>query len=169
MTSTPYLTGEQGQLEVTAPRVVIIKSSRVLHLFDGDRLLRSYPIALGYRPEGQKVRANDGRTPEGRFQVCVRNPASENHRFLGINYPDLAAAQRGLRDGLITYGEFCSFVRMAEAGDCPNWTTPLGGGIGIHGHGAGGDWTAGCIALDDSDVEELFDVLRVGDPVEILP
>ena len=49
------------------------------------------------------------------------------------------------------------------------WTTSLGGGLGIHGHGAGSDWTAGCVALDDHDVEELFNVLRLGDPVEILP
>lgn len=156
-------------LDVTHPRVVVLKSKRRLHLFDGDQLVRIYPIGLGSEPIGQKVKRDDGRTPEGRFTVCTKNAASKYHRFLGISYPDATAARRGLRDGLISYGEFSEIVAAQQSGRCPSWTTPLGGGIGLHGSGAGSDWTAGCIALADEDVEELFAVLRLGDTIEVLP
>jgi hypothetical protein len=99
----------------------------------------------------------------------LRNPDSPNHRFLGLNYPDARAARRGLRDGVISRGEYHDLTAADRDGRCPNWATPLGGGIGLHGGGVDGDWTAGCIALRDEDIDELFTVLRVGDAVEILP
>ncbi|MCB9850103.1 MAG: L,D-transpeptidase [Phycisphaerales bacterium] len=154
---------------VRAPRVVVVKSKRTLYLFDGDRLVRAYPVALGVQPVGQKTHAGDGHTPEGVFRVCTRTTESRYHRFLGISYPDKAAALRGLRDGLISFGEFHELIAADEKNQCPSWSTALGGGIGLHGHGSAGDWSAGCVALDDADIEELFDVLRVGDEVEILP
>ncbi len=157
------------RLEVAQPRVVVLKSRRRLHLFDGERLVRSYAIALGQHPTGQKIQAGDQRTPEGVFRICTKNPDSRYHRFLGISYPDIAAAQRGLRDGRISLGEFQSIVAADRNGQCPPWTTALGGGIGLHGHGIASDWTAGCVALSDADAEELYDVLRPGDLVEILP
>lgn len=158
-----------GFRDVRAPRVVVLKSQRSLHLFDGDRLVRTYRVALGAQPIGQKTHAGDGRTPEGVFRICTRNPASRYHRFLGLGFPDIAAAQRGLQSGLITFGEYQDLVAAHTAGRCPSWSTALGGGIGLHGHGAAGDWTAGCVALDDADIAELYDVLRIGDVVEILP
>jgi len=165
----PELTTTEPLREVRHPHVVVLKSKRTLHLFDGDRLVRIYPIALGTQPSGQKLHAGDGRTPEGKFRICSRNPQSKYHRFLGIDYPDVPAAQRGLHDGLVSFGEFRDVVIAHNAGRCPSWSTALGGGIGLHGHGSAGDWTAGCIALDDADIEELYDVLRIGDEVEILP
>jgi murein L,D-transpeptidase YafK len=156
-------------LEVHQPRVVVLKARRKLHLFDGDRLVRTYRIALGSQPIGQKLSRNDGRTPEGTFHVCVRNAGSRYHKFLGVSYPDAPAARIALRDGLLSQGEYDEIVAADGVNRCPPWTTPLGGGIGIHGHGAGSDWTAGCIALEDADVDELFRVLRLGDPVEVLP
>jgi hypothetical protein len=158
-----------GRLDVHHPHVVVLKAKRKLHLFDGPRLVRTYTIALGSEPLGQKQSRDDGRTPEGVFRVCIRNSRSRYHRFLGLSYPDTAAAQRGLRDGLLSQGEFDEIMQANALRRCPPWTSPLGGGIGIHGHGAGSDWTAGCIALDDVEVDELFRVLRLGDEVEILP
>lgn len=161
--------GSAGPHIVQHPRVIVLKSKRTLHLFDGDRLVRTYPVALGYQPTGQKHHAGDGCTPEGWFRICSRNPQSKYHRFLGLDYPDPRAAQNGLREGLITFGEFRDIIAAHAQQRCPSWSTGLGGGIGLHGHGTAGDWTAGCIALDDADIEELFGVLRVGDVVEILP
>ncbi|HNQ24945.1 MAG TPA: L,D-transpeptidase [Phycisphaerae bacterium] len=156
-------------LTLNAPRVVVLKQQRVLHLFDGERLIRTYPVDLGTAPTGQKQRANDGRTPVGRFRVVRKNPDSPYHRFLGIDYPDAAAAQRGLQAGLISAGEAARLREAHDGGVCPDWTTVLGGGIGIHGHRRGWDWTAGCVALADEHVEELYSVLRLGDPIDILP
>ena len=162
-------TGDQAVLSLASPRVVVLKSKRLLCLFDGDLLMRSYAIDLGSHPSGPKHRQGDGRTPLGTFRVVSRNAMSPYHRFLGLDYPNDDAVVRGLREGLISRGEAASIRAALAAGRCPDWSTALGGGIGIHGRRRGSDWTAGCIALADENVEELFGVLRIGDPVEILP
>lgn len=158
-----------GVLKLEHPRVVILKAKRQLHLFDGDVLVRTYTVDLGTEPAGQKRRAGDGKTPEGRFRVVSKNAQSPYHRFLGISYPDESAVASGLRDGLISTGEAARILDAAASGQRPDWRTALGGGIGIHGHRRGTDWTGGCVAISDEQVEELFGVLRIGDPVEILP
>ena len=162
-------TRRSAVLAVDRPRVVVLKSRRVLHLFDGENLVRSYRIGLGKDPLGAKIKAGDNRTPIGRFRVCTKNPDSQYHRFLGIDYPDVPAARRGLRQGLITQGEMQSIELAHQQQRMPSWTTALGGGIGLHGQGSGADWTAGCIALENDQIEELYNVLRLGDPIEILP
>lgn len=156
-------------ISVSFPRVVVVKSKRVLHLLDGERLVRTYAIDLGTVPAGPKRRKGDGCTPVGRFRVVAKNAQSPYHRFIGLDYPDLATTAWGLVSGLISPGEAASIRRALEAGRCPDWRTALGGGIGIHGRRIGRDWTGGCIALADEHVEELFSVLRIGDPVEVLP
>lgn len=154
---------------VADSRVVVLKAKRILHLFDGDRLVRTYPIDLGTVPDGPKRRKDDGRTPVGSFRIVVKNADSRYHRFLGIDYPDLAAVEWGLASGLVSVGEAKAIRQALETGQYPSWTTALGGGIGIHGHRTGTDWTGGCVALSDEHVDELFSVLRIGDSVEILP
>lgn len=161
-------------LTLRHPHVVVLKSKRKLHLFEGHDLVRTYPVSLGPGPTGDKARAGDGRTPEGVFRICTKNQASEHHRFLGINYPSSAAARRGFKRGLLTRGEADAVRQADRANQCPPWTTALGGGIGLHGGGVRNatgqvDWTAGCLALSQAHIEELFDVLRIGDQVEILP
>lgn len=156
-------------LKIASPRVVVLKRKRTLHLFDGTRLVRSYPIDLGFAPDGEKLRKDDGRTPVGEFRVVSKNAQSAYHRFIGLSYPGEKAVARGLASGLISAGEAASVRQALTDGRRPNWNTGLGGGIGIHGHRIGQDWTGGCVALSDTHMDELFDVLRIGDPVEILP
>jgi len=159
----------QAALTVTTPRVVVLKSKRALHLFDGDRLIRTYPIDLGLEPIGQKRRKDDARTPVGAFRVVTKNADSPFHRFIGLDYPNEEAVEWGLARGLVSMGEAKSIREALAAGRVPNWATALGGGVGIHGRRRGFDWTGGCAAVSDEAVEELFDVLRIGDRVEILP
>ena len=157
-------------IQLDFPHIVVVKSARKLYLCDGGKVIRSYPITLGRDPVGQKMRAGDGRTPIGRFRICTKNSDSANYRFLGISYPDRSAAQRGLHDGLLSPGEALAITQAHNAGRCPSWTTALGGGVGLHGSSSRlGLPTAGCIALADQYVAELFDVLRIGDEIEILP
>jgi murein L,D-transpeptidase YafK len=154
---------------LTSPKVVIVKHRRLLHLFDGRRLVKSYRIGLGKEPAGDKVTAADERTPSGQFYICSRNPHSCYHRFLGLSYPNDRAIERGLGECRISRGEAEALRRALREGRQPDWTTALGGGIGLHGGGSDYDWTAGCIALTDASIEELDQVLHLGDPVVILP
>lgn len=165
----PRADGGRTPIVLSEPRIVVLKSRRRLYLFDGDRLVRSYPVDLGIAPLGNKLRANDGRTPEGRFRLVTKNENSGYHRFLGIDYPNENAVATGLSKGLISQGEAASIRAALKAGTCPEWGTALGGGVGLHGGRRGHDWTGGCLALADEHVEELFSVLRLGDSVEILP
>lgn len=155
--------------DLHAPRVVVHKSARMLFLFDGSDLIRAYPLDLGSQPIGDKRIGPDRRTPEGVFRVVTKNAESPYHRFLGLNYPGENAIRHGLETGLISVGEAATLRKAHERGERPSWTTALGGGIGLHGHRKGYDWTGGCLALANEHVDELFRVLRLGDPVEILP
>lgn len=139
-----------------ADRVVVLKADRRLELYDDGALLRSYRISLGREPVGPKRREGDRRTPEGDYVIDFRKPDSDYHRALHISYPrpDQVAAAR-------SRGE------------------PPGGLIMIHGlrNGAGfvgrlhllSDWTIGCIAVTNPEIEEIWRVVPDGTPVEIRP
>jgi murein L,D-transpeptidase YafK len=167
---TADLSSLPDECPIDGERVVVIqKAERALGLYIDGGLARSYPIGLGRRPEGHKEREGDGRTPEGEYYVCTRNPRSRFHLFLGISYPSQLDAQQALIAGRITQQQHDAVVTAVRAGSQPPWDTPLGGEIGLHGGGAGTDWTLGCIALDNEAIEDLWDTLRLGDPALIEP
>ncbi len=150
------------------PRLVIDKSARTLDLFSDGSSIKTYRVALGSSPQGDKKREGDGRTPEGTFYVCTKNPKSRHARALGLSYPSLQHAEEGLEEGLITKRQFRTIADALRRYERPPWTTPLGGEIMIHGGGIETDWTQGCIALVDADALELYDALPMGTPVEIV-
>jgi murein L,D-transpeptidase YafK len=149
--------------------VVIHKRARKLQLFSGQTLLAEYPIALSARPEGAKQREGDRKVPEGHYFICEKHPSRRFYLFLGLSYPSLADAERGVRQGLIDSHQAQAIRRAIQSGRCPPWNTPLGGAIGLHGGGTWRDWTLGCIALNDADIEILYLLLQIGDPVSIEP
>lgn len=151
------------------PELHVFKAERRLELWASGRKVKAYRVGLGLAPEGDKVREGDFKTPEGRFYVCTRNHVSKFHRFLGISYPGPKAAARGLRDGLISSVQAKAIRSAATRQQRPPWDTPLGGTVGIHGHGAGSDWTWGCVALENGDIEELWEACPLGTPVVIEP
>lgn len=157
------------KLPLSEPRVVVEKGARRLRLYAGGEVVRVRRVALGFEPEGDKVRQGDGRTPEGEYTVCMKNPKSNFYLSLGLTYPSAEDAERGLREGLITRAQHRSITRALAAGRCPLWNTALGGEIFIHGGGTGRDWTFGCVALENPEIKELFDTLPAGTPVRILP
>lgn len=154
---------------VRNPRIVVSKARRLLELYSGEQLLRSYRIGLGFSPEGDKEVEGDGRTPEGEFYVFVKNPRSSFYLSLGVSYPAPDDAERGLRAGLISRAQHDAIVAAHRARRTPPQTTRLGGQIFIHGNGASSDWTLGCVALEDEDMKELYDAVGTGAPVTILP
>ncbi len=138
----------------TIDRIVVEKAARRMVLWQKGKPLRTYRIALGFSPAGDKERQGDGRTPEGLFQIDRRNGQSAYHLSLGIDYPQPADR-----------------ARAAAGGYDP------GGDIMIHGQPNGragkavlkGDWTAGCMALTDAEIKEVWAVTPIGTPVEIRP
>lgn len=149
-------------------RLVVRKSARQLTVYDGPRAVKVYAVIVGKGP-GDKVRESDQRTPEGDFYVCMKNPQSKYTLSLGLSYPDRDDAARGLRDGLISQQEHDQIVQALDNRDLPDWYTKLGGEIMIHGARDGRDGTAGCIAMDDDDIRELYPQVPLGAVVTILP
>ncbi len=135
--------------EVT--RVVVFKSQRKLHLLRGKQVLRSYNIGLGFAPVGDKNVEGDGRTPEGLYYIDRRNPDSDFHLSIGINYPNV-------RD----------VAEAEKLGKNP------GGDIFIHGRGNPvdfliRDWTWGCIAVTNDEIEEIYSMIKTGTQIVIRP
>lgn len=135
--------------EVT--RIYVHKADRRMMLMHHDQVLKTYRIALGTAPQGHKQFEGDRRTPEGDYIIDRRNPNSQFHLSLGISYPNEADIE---------------FARAA--GRSP------GGDIFIHGRGpwhkrARGDWTVGCIAVTDRQMEDIYAMVRDGTPITILP
>ena len=153
---------------MSARRAVITKHAKTLILFDGDEEVLRVLVVLGKEP-GDKQREGDMATPEGEFYVCYKNPDSKYHRFLGLSYPNLEDAERGLRDKLITQLEYDTIRDAIAQRQCPPWKTALGGEIGLHGPCPNVTWTHGCIAMSVEQIERLYDLLEIGDEVIIQP
>jgi murein L,D-transpeptidase YafK len=149
-------------------RVVISKHSRTLTLFDGEEEVLCIPVVTG-KNSADKQREGDLATPEGEFYICYKNPDSKHHRFLGLSYPNLEDAERGMRDKLITPVESKEIRDAIAQKKCPPWKTALGGEIGLHGPCPNVTWTHGCIAMSVEQIERLYDLLDIGDEVSIRP
>ncbi|OYT72650.1 MAG: hypothetical protein CFK52_04330 [Chloracidobacterium sp. CP2_5A] len=145
----------------------VYKRERRLELWAGQIRVKTYRVALGAEPDRDKLREGDRRTPEGEFYVCTRNDRSRFHLFLGLSYPNEADAERGLRAGLLAREQYDAILQAQRQRSRPPWDTPLGGEVGIHGGGAGADWTWGCVALSNDDIEELWLACPLGAPVTI--
>ena len=157
------------KLPLANPRIVVLKSQRKLELYSAAQLVRSYKIGLGLNPVPDKEREGDRATPEGEFYIFTKNPRSAFHLSLGVSYPNIEDAERGFKSGLITRGQRDIIVRAIKRKQGPPQYTALGGLIYIHGNGASSDWTWGCVALENEDIEELYQAIPVGTPVTIKP
>jgi murein L,D-transpeptidase YafK len=169
----------RGTIVVTAESrgpfsIVVEKSRRKLHLYEnqgseGELLAKTYQISLGCNPRGRKDREGDGATPEGEYYITHRNAASKYYLSLGISYPNRIDAVMGYEAGIINENEYGAIEAAISRFGKPLQKTGLGGEIFIHGGGTAGDWTEGCIALENADMKELFDQLPLRTKVTILP
>jgi len=157
------------KLPLKNPRIVVFKRERRLELYSGESMVRTYHVGLGLNPVPDKVRQGDRATPEGNFYIFTKNDKSAFYLSLGISYPNVEDAERGLRDGLISRGQRDAIVNAIKRKATPPQNTALGGDIYIHGNGASSDWTWGCVALENADIKELFDAVPVGTEVTIKP
>jgi len=148
--------------------IVVTKQTRTLLVRDNGRELLRIPVVLGRNP-ADKERECDLATPEGEFYICYKNPNSKYHRFLGLSYPNVEDAKRGLQDKLITQAEHDAICEAIAERRCPPWKTALGGDVGLHGPCPNRTWTHGCIAMSVEQIEMLYQWLQLGDKVTILP
>ncbi len=139
-----------------ADKVIVIKSKRVLMLLKDGEIFRTYKVALGKQPKGHKTRQGDRRTPEGRYVLDSRNPRSKYHLAIHISYPnesDIVSAQkRGVSPG----GDIMIHGLPPESRSVGELHSFL-------------DWTDGCIAVTNTEMEEIWQFVADGTPIEIKP
>jgi murein L,D-transpeptidase YafK len=153
-TSFPFLFGQRSSANVD--RVVVYKRERKLVLLSQGKELRTYKIALGSEPVGPKTRQGDHRTPEGAYTLDSRNPNSRFYKAFHISYPnskDIAAAEK---------------LGVSAGGDImlhglPKEYAWVGREHTLH------DWTDGCIAVTNAEMDEIWKLVRVGTPIDIRP
>lgn len=140
-----------------ADRVVVEKSNRSMHLMQNGRVLKSYRVALGGDPVGHKMQQGDSRTPEGVYMVDFRRTVSRFNLALRINYPNQQDRQLAASRGVDPGGEIYIHGQ------------PTGGVNPARLAQTGPDWTDGCIAVTNREMQEVFALVRDGTAVEIKP
>jgi len=135
-----------------ATHIEVFKSKRILIVYHNDKIIKKYPIDLGFDPRGPKRIEGDGKTPEGKYIINVHNPNSAFHLSLGVSYPN---------------AKDTAYAKLL--GKSP------GGEIFIHGQPntgrkkKGSDWTAGCIAVKNSHIRQLYSMIKNGTEIYINP
>ena len=135
--------------ELRATRILVDKSDRVLTLYRGDIVLRTFRVRLGGNPVGHKRQEGDERTPEGHYEVDYKNPDSKFHLSLHISYPN-----------------------TQDRADAVRRNVHPGKDIMVHGGNYAWrpfNWTDGCIAVKNNEIEEIWSLVDVGTPIEIVP
>jgi murein L,D-transpeptidase YafK len=140
----------------TISKIVVYKSRNIMEVYSHDVLLKTYKISLGRNPSGDKEKEGDKRTPEGDYFIDGKNPGSGYHKNLGISYPNEADVREarskgfavggeikihGIRNGLVFIGKFHRLF----------------------------NWTAGCVAVTNDEIDELYGSVAVGTPISIRP
>lgn len=143
-------------LDVKVDQIIIVKSKRTLTLMHHDQAVKTYRVALGTVPVGAKQKRGDHKTPEGDYTINGKNPHSQFHLALRISYPNTVDRQRALKMGVPTGGDIMIHGVMPEYA----W-------LGTRQSET--DWTDGCIAVSNSEIEEIFKLVPVGTQVKIKP
>lgn len=139
-----------------ADSIVVEKSQHRLTLYRAGVPMRTYLVALGQKPVGDKQRKGDMRTPEGLFHIEARNPESRYYRSLRISYPDAAHRARARARGVSPGGEIMIHGLPASQA----WVGPAHRDF---------DWTEGCIAVTNDEIDEIWRAVPVGTPIHIKP
>ncbi len=136
--------------------VLVMKSERRMLIMDGETVVKTYSIALGGSPEGHKQKEGDERTPEGSYVLDWRNPGSGYHRSIHVSYPNEADKARAASAGEDPGGMIMIHGQRNYFG----WLSPLTQWF---------DWTNGCIAVSNAEMDEIWDLVKNGTPIEIRP
>ena len=143
--------------------ILVDTRKMVLSVLEGNRVKKTYDrIAIGRAGVTLNKVEGDNRTPLGEFRLVRIASDSPFHRFFGLDYPTVAHARRAYRAGTIDFQDYTAIFNAARKGAIPPQTTTLGGNIGIHGIGPGDpkvheefNWTQGCVALTNQQIDDL--------------
>jgi murein L,D-transpeptidase YafK len=151
-----WATPQTAEGQKTADRIVISKSARTMRLESGGQPLKTYKVALGGQPVGAKQQQGDHKTPEGEYSVDTKNSHSQFYMALHLSYPNGADRLRAHKLGVSAGGD----VEIHGLGKQYGW-------IGARHRLT--DWTDGCIAVTNEEIEEIFRMVPLGTRVEIRP
>ena len=153
-------------VDTKAHKIEVKKGEQTLETLNG--------IAIGRKGAGLKGHRGDDITPYGNYRIGWVGEKSNFHKFFGLTYPSKQDAEIALKRGVISQSDYLSIAAAEQLNVTPPQNTPLGGQIGIHGIGAGDirvhqafDWTHGCIALTNSQIDQLSQWLDTGTVVKI--
>ena len=151
-----FLPEEKLPAHIRIDKLVVMKSERTMYAYSKGKLVKVYHVAIGKNAVGDKEYEGDRRTPEGSYYIEDKNPNSGYHKNLGISYPDKTDLREARAKGV-----------------------PAGGDVKIHGlkNGRGllgkfhrlRNWTAGCIAVTNEEMDELYNAVAIGTPIIIRP
>jgi len=147
---------QQTTVAAKADRILVVKSARTMTLFSGDKVLKTYQVALGGEPVGGKEKEGDHKTPEGSYTIDSRNSKSQFHLALHVSYPNDADRARARKLGVHPGGAIMIHGLPWEFA----WLGSLYRRV---------DWTDGCIAVTNLEIEEIWRLVPVGTPIEIRP
>jgi len=155
--------------------ILVDTRARTLSVLQGEKVRLKYSdISIGRAGTAHDKQRNDDTTPLGRFHVSRIARNTPFHRFFGIDYPSLEHAERALKAGIIDAEQYLAIRDALRSHQAPPQDTPLGGYLGIHGVGAGDpevhaafNWTNGCVALSNAQIDNLARWVRIGMPVVI--
>ena len=149
---------QQTETTETIDNILVEKSKRKMHLRNGDKIIKTYKISLGKNPEGAKVKSGDNKTPEGDYYIVSHNPHSAYHLSLKISYPNEEQIQKAKQGNYSAGGDIMihGFPNKSFAFIFNAWHKSH-------------DWTAGCIAVTNDEIEEIYDWVKDGTHITILP
>lgn len=141
---------------IQADKVVVIKKKRVLLLMKNGTVLKRYRVAIGRNPVGPKIRLGDGKTPEGEYVLDKRNPNSRFYRSIHISYPNAADIERAQVQGVSPGSAIMIHGLPRNYEDVGKLHTVT-------------DWTRGCIAVTNTEIDEIWSLVADGTPIVIKP
>ncbi len=137
-------------------KIIIEKGKRELQVYSNNKLIKTYKISLGRNPVGKKELQGDQKTPEGKYVINDKNPNSGYHKNLGVSYPNEQDIEYAKKKGKEPGGQ----IKIHGIKNGFGWIGRLHRLI---------DWTAGCIAVTNEEIDELYAIIQIGTPVEIKP
>ena len=155
--------------------VLVDTRAMTVSIFEGDALKRVYEsISIGRGGTTTDKSKDDRKTPLGEYRISRIAKQTPFHRFFGFDYPSLEQAQRALQAGVINERQYRSILTAFRSGEAPPQDTPLGGYLGIHGVGEGDprihenfNWTNGCIALSNEQIDDIARWIKLGTRVVV--